>query len=341
MRALNQIANWGKVTQLQFKTEIQPLGKPAIFRKQVEHWPLVTEAKLGEEHLLDYLESKYVGGKTRFIALPAKSDGYFFYNDEFSGFNFKRKVAPLSTVFDLIRQRFVDNNSARISIQSAPIHDYFNGLAEVCDLSLFDSPIEPRIWFGNQSNVNTHYDDSENIACVIAGKRRFTLFPPEQVENLYIGPLENTPGGAPISMVKLLEPDYKKYPRFKTALDYALTAELEPGDVIYIPALWWHHVEAKSKLNGLVNFWQGGSIQGLPHPSGLDAMLMGLISIGKLPNNQKQAWKALFDHVVMSDDEDFSYIPESIRGAIGNRNSKKSDTTLKNISDWLLQNIKQ
>lgn len=229
------------------------------------------------------------------------------------------------------------NNSKldSIAMQSAPIDEYFKTLSKHNQLELFSSDVSPRIWLGNQGRVNTHYDDSENLACVVAGKRTFTLFPPEQIANLYIGPLENTPGGAPVSMVKLLDPDLEKFPKFSQALNYGLTADLVAGDVIYIPALWWHHVEAKSDLNCLVNYWQGGSIQGLPHPSGLDAVLMGLISIGRLPENQKKAWSAIFNHIVLSNEQDFSYIPRAICGAIGNRSNSEGEEALENVKAWL------
>ena len=59
----------------------------------------------------------------------------------------------------------------------------------------------PRIWLGNRSEVSAHFDLSDNIACVVAGRRRFTLFPPDQVANLYVGPLDHTMAGQPASMV--------------------------------------------------------------------------------------------------------------------------------------------
>ena len=113
----------------------------------------------------------------------------------------------------------------------------------------------PRIWIGNRSLVSTHFDLSDNIACVVAGRRRFTLFPPEQLPNLYVGPLDHTMAGQPASMVELNAPDFERFPRFREALAAAVTAELEPGDAIYIPTLWWHQIEALAPFNILVNYW--------------------------------------------------------------------------------------
>ena len=38
---------------------------------------------------------------------------------------------------------------------------------------------------------------------------------------------------------------------------HAQVAELAPGDAIYIPPMWWHHVRADGALNILVNYWFG------------------------------------------------------------------------------------
>ncbi len=53
----------------------------------------------------------------------------------------------------------------------------------------------PRIWLGNSITTPTHLDEWNNIGCVVTGRRRFTLFPPEQIKNLYIGPIDFAPDG--------------------------------------------------------------------------------------------------------------------------------------------------
>ncbi len=58
-----------------------------------------------------------------------------------------------------------------------------------------------------------------------------------------------------MSLVQLHAPDFDRFPRFREALDAAVTAELEAGDAIYIPPLWWHHVQSLEPFNLLVNYW--------------------------------------------------------------------------------------
>lgn len=90
---------------------------------------------------------------------------------------------------------------------------------------------------------------------VAAGRRRFTLFPPEAEPYLYMGPAHPTPAGTPVSMVHVSAPDLDRFPLFTMALESAETAELLPGDAIYIPRDWFHHVEALDRFNMLVNYW--------------------------------------------------------------------------------------
>ena len=79
--------------------------------------------------------------------------------------------------------------------------------------------------------------------------------PADQFRNLYLGPIDNTPAGRAVSMVDLAAPDLATYPRFADAMASALVADLEPGDALYIPSLWYHHVEASAPFNVLINYW--------------------------------------------------------------------------------------
>jgi hypothetical protein len=71
------------------------------------------------------------------------------------------------------------------------------GFARENGIDLLNPAIEPKIWLGNRVTVATHFDMSYNVACVVAGRRRFTLIPPDQLENMYVGaPRIHTRGSA-------------------------------------------------------------------------------------------------------------------------------------------------
>ena len=110
-----------------------------------------------------------------------------------------------------------------------------------------------------------------------------------------------------------------RFPRFAEAMAHAQVAELEPGDAIYIPALWWHHVESLDKFNMLVNYWWKGA-PGAPGTgdSALDCLLHSLLSLRQLPAEQRKAWAAIFAHYVFdADAQSAAHIPEHRRGILG------------------------
>jgi len=205
------------------------------------------------------------------------------------------------------------------SAQSSLIRDCLPGFAEENRLCLVDDNVLPRIWLGNRITTPTHLDEWNNVGCVVAGRRRFTLFPPEQIENLYIGPLDFGHTGAPMSIVSLRNPDFARFPKFRAALDAAVTAELQPGDAIIIPALWWHHVESLESFNVLVNYWWHDKAEDLARAdSGFDALLHGILSIRALPPATRRAWSDLFEQYVFGDESAATaHIPQERRGILG------------------------
>jgi hypothetical protein len=151
---------------------------------------------------------------------------------------------------------------------------------------------------------------------VVAGRRRFTLFPPEQLANLYVGPLDFAPAGQAISLVDLENPDLDRFPRFAEALVHAQSAELQPGDIIYIPSMWWHHVQGLESLNVLINHWWRDAPDHAGPP--LDVLLHALLNLRDLPVEQRRAWAGLFDHYVFNpSQETAAHIPLARRGVVG------------------------
>jgi hypothetical protein len=209
---------------------------------------------------------------------------------------------------------------------STNVDKWLPGFREENDVAMPDEGLVS-IWIGNKTRISAHYDYPDNIACVVAGKRKFTLFPPEQIENLYIGPVDRTPSGQAISLVDFANPDFEKYPRFAEALKHALVCNMEPGDAIFVPSMWWHHVEAFSPYNILVNYWW---ISGKVHPTGpRPALMHAMLGVRDLPPRQRAAWKILFDYYVFSADEKtYEHIPEAGRGCLEPLNKETAKVLL-------------
>ena len=102
--------------------------------------------------------------------------------------------------------------------------------------------------------------------------------------------------GPPVSMVNLQAPDFEKHKNFRLALDAAYTAELEPGDAVYIPYMWWHHVESLAPFNVLVNYWHDPALPA----AGLAfaALMHSILAVRSLPADKRDVWKEFFDHFV-------------------------------------------
>ena len=312
LTTLPEIPAYHGVTPQSFRDEIYPLGKPAVLKGYVANWPAVKAARRSVTAVCDYLSAADTGQNIPVMYGPENIDGQFFYAEDLKGLNFTKKPAGLSqTLADLQA-----NPASAIYIQSATTPEILNNFERENSLDIVHDSVVPRIWIGNRLTVQTHFDLSDNIACVVAGRRRFTLFPPSQTKNMYIGPFENTLAGPPISMVKPDDYDPEKYPNFAQALEHGLSSELEPGDALYIPYFWWHHVQSLAPFNILVNYWWNDMNPDLGSP--FDALLHAFITFSGMPDRQRKTWQEAFDHLVFKENGPVAdHLPEEVRGVLG------------------------
>src|SRR5262249_52376286 len=139
---------------------------------------------------------------------------------------------------------------------------------------------------------------------------------PEQIGNLYPGPLEITPAGTPVSMVDPTAPDLEKYPRFAEAWAHARQTTLELGDALYMPYCWWHGVESLEAVSILVNYWWSDAPSGLVGP--YDALLQAMLAYRHLPLEQREVWRRIVDYYVFESDGDpGAHLPPHARGVLG------------------------
>ena len=303
------------VDRARFQSDIVPAAQPVVLRGLVADWPAAQLGRESADTICRYLAGLDNGTPVDAIMLAPQEKGRIFYNAAFDGFNFLRNRLPISRIIEQVARYAQFEQAPAVAAQSALIRGCLPRFLETHRQPLLDAAVEPRIWLGTAITVPAHCDETDNIACVVAGRRRFTLFPPEQIANLYIGPLDFAPTGTPISLVDFAAPDLVRFPRFREACAHARVAELGPGDAIFIPALWWHHVQSLELCNILVNYWWGGPA----HPSDdRDCLLHALLTLRQLPASQRAAWAQIFQHYVFGErDAAVAHIPAARRGILG------------------------
>ncbi|MBW8733225.1 MAG: cupin-like domain-containing protein [Asticcacaulis sp.] len=281
-----------------------------IMKGVAKDWPLIQAGLQSPQKAMDHLMAFYQGRPVTAFRGAPEIKGRFFYTDDVAGMNFSGSRAALGEVLGEIAAHLDDPAPPSFYIGSTDLDIYLPGFRAENDLVLNHAmfarnPPLGSIWIGNRTTATAHFDMSHNLAVCAVGRRRFTLFPPDQVGNLYPGPLEPTPGGQVVSMVDFTNPDFERFPNFRKAMAAGQVADLEPGDVLFYPALWWHHVEALEPFNVLVNYWW-------------NTILHGLLSLRDRPESEKQAWHALFDYYVFGpSDRPAAHLPEHAQGPLG------------------------
>ncbi|MCX7041220.1 MAG: cupin-like domain-containing protein [Gammaproteobacteria bacterium] len=295
--------------------EILNATQPLLLRGLVADWPMVKAALASSHDAALYLLRFYRGAPVETRVAAPHTAGRYFYNDDLSGFNFSSEPHRLDDVLASLERHERDPEPPAIYVGSTAVDGCLPGLRTQNDLAMGDRNPLVSIWIGNRSRIAAHQDVTNNVACVTAGHRRFTLFPPEQLENLYVGPIDFNPAGLAISLVDFANPDHEKFPRFAEALRHAQVAELGPGDAIFIPGLWWHHVESLDGFNVLVNYWWRKSPDYLGSP--ITALMHGILSLRDLPPEQRDAWHGIFRHYVFEHgDQTVAHIPPEARSVL-------------------------
>ncbi|CAG0883921.1 unnamed protein product [Darwinula stevensoni] len=111
------------------------------------------------------------------------------------------------------------------------------------------------LFIGMEGNLTpAHYDEQENLFCQVEGRKRCILFPPDQFSCLYPYPVYHPHDRQ--SQVDLERIDYVRFPKARDLHGYE--AIICPGDILFIPKYWWHHIESLYGGPGhttSINFW--------------------------------------------------------------------------------------
>jgi len=289
-------------------------ASPFVVRGYVAQWPIVSAGNDSFAKLKSHILSFYEGIKCNIFRGNEVGQNHVFYDDNMD-LNFESTFEDLEEILDEMEVASSQAPQPLMYSGSIPTRKNLPGFELANGLNIGDRKMMCSLWMGTRSRVPIHSDYLDNFACVAAGRRHVTLFPPQQFENLYIGPLHYTPASRPVSLVDLAKPDFEKFPRFKEAISQAMQVTLEPGDILHIPSMWWHHIEGFSNFNVLVNFWWNEENPALGSPE--TAMWHAIYAIRDLSPERKAFWLDMFKHYVFdADAKKFEHINIKKQGVL-------------------------
>eukprot|EP00947_MAST-08B_sp_MAST-8B-sp1_P005114 g5114.t1 len=125
------------------------------------------------------------------------------------------------------------------------------------------------MWYGvshqpNGSRSQLHNDGGDNLYVLLNGTKRLTLFSPADAVAMHtVGRvLHVNPNGrvdyeavphAHFGQVDVAAPDLDRFPHFVNATPLEVT--VQAGEMLYIPAGWFHQVTSVGKPHVALNFW--------------------------------------------------------------------------------------
>lgn len=319
------------ITRQDFDAGVRQRGKPILLKGLVKDWPIIEASHQSMDKLAEYMKGLDVGAVVSAFIAPPEIGGRYFYSPDMKTFNFQSKNLQFTEVLNsLIAQRTNPTPpgiyaGASVTANTMPQFGKYNKMPLVGD------NVPPRAWVSNSATIAPHFDISENIACLVSGARKFVIFPPEQIGNLYVGPIDHNMAGQPASLVDLENIDLEKFPKFEAAIESATLVNLDPGDALYIPSLWWHFVKSEGPLNVLVNYWFDELGDGSP----MNVLALALLVMRDLPQSYKSAWLHVFKHYVFEHESGAAtdHIPADLKGVLGDKSQprdQKIKTFLRN-----------
>lgn len=99
---------------------------------------------------------------------------------------------------------------------------------------------------GAATNLHVDYWGSDAVLCQVYGQKAITMYAPDQADLMMgsaRGVMKGTSGGR--RMVDIRNPDLTSFPDFPKATP-VFEDMLNPGEIVYIPSGWLHHVDTVS-----------------------------------------------------------------------------------------------
>jgi len=157
--------------------------------------------------------------------------------------------------FDALVQQLLrpSRRKPHLYLMQQPLEPYFPELDQELRMPSFLAKlgVSRQLWLGARGNrTPLHYDTGHNLFSQIHGRKRFMLFDPTESAHLYPYPRESR--HRHVSRIDPERPDLRSFPSFSRARARELV--LEPGEHLFLPAGFWHHVRSLD-VTISVNAW--------------------------------------------------------------------------------------
>jgi hypothetical protein len=232
-----------RVTSSEFSSGFFDQSRPAIITDALSDW------RIAERWTPDYLAGV---SKSQRVTLSRASDGRYQCDPSHDGAR-SHAFDNSETEFGEIAQRLVDPDAGdQIYVMQQSIPDKLPDLLDNLVVPRWIETQRPDInlWFGRRTMTQLHFDYSNNFFAQLYGTKVFTMFDPRDSDRLY--PYHHDTATAHLSYVDPERPDLGKYPDFAHAPGIHFT--MQAGELLFLPAFWWHHVSAPGVAVS-VNFW--------------------------------------------------------------------------------------
>ena len=206
-------------------------NRPGLFRHAVDHWPAmqwtpqVLVDKVGANTIVEIQQGRDTNTQYEIEGV------YHKRNARFGDFMATVEHADTNDVY------LTANNSAMLN---GPFKSLVHDAGTLGDGYLLQEGLGERmfLWIGPKGTITPlHHDKTHNIFVQVYGKKRFRLIPAINVPYMY-----NHFGV--FTHIDLLNPDAAKFPLYARAGIIDIT--IGPGDFLFIPIGWWHHVVAET-----------------------------------------------------------------------------------------------
>jgi hypothetical protein len=289
-------------------------------------------AATSPQALVNYLRGFDTGASAETMHGDPSIGGRFFYNEDLSGLNFERSSMPLARSLERLLEMLGESAPPALYVGALAAPAALPGFAQQNTFALAEEHRAAAVAQQSLSRCRRTTDLSYNLACVVGGRRRFTLFPPEQNRKPVRRPTRIHARGPAHQHGAARCARPRAFPALPRCARTGPGRRNGTGRFVVHPVHVVAHVEALDTFNLLVNYWWDDTPPWNGSP--FEALFHALMSVHSLPPDKRAIWKKVFEHHVFETDGSATeHLPPAKRGIQGTLDKQLA----LHMRSWLLR----